>query len=119
MTKLSKPLAAAADDGYKDVELTLRVISGKWKALLLWQICAGHVRFNELRRLIPDISQKMLTQQLRELEDDGIVARCVYPETPPRVEYSLTEYGHTLEPIFDALCAWGAQHRQRPLRSAE
>lgn len=106
-------LTEQEDDGYLSVAATIRVIGGKWKVLLIWQICGGHIRFNELRRLIPDVSQKMLSQHLRELEQDGLIIRHVYPETPPKVEYSLTEYGHTLEPIFESLCGWGNIHRQR------
>lgn len=111
---VEKPcLEEKEDDGYSSVAAAIRVIGGKWKALLLWQICGGHIRFNELRRLIPEVSQKMLSQQLRELQQDGLICRHVYPETPPKVEYSLTEYGRTLEPVFDVLCAWGSIHRQR------
>ena len=101
------------DDGYLDVAATIRVIGGKWKVILLWQICGGHIRFNELRRLLPGVSQKMLSQHLRELEQDGVIIRHVYPDTPPKVEYSLSEYGHSLEPVFESLCGWGRAHRHR------
>jgi DNA-binding HxlR family transcriptional regulator len=103
----------AQDEEYANVAATLKVIEGKWKALLIWVICEGHVRFNELRRLIPEISQKMLAQQLKELEQEGLIYREVYPETPPKVEYSLTEYGRTMEPVFEAMCDWGSVHRRR------
>jgi len=89
-------------------ELTLSVISGKWKAVILWHI--GHEgthRFNELQKLFTKISNKMLTNQLRELEEDGIINRKVFAEVPPKVEYSMTELGMTLIPIIDMLYEWG------------
>ncbi|WP_084748672.1 winged helix-turn-helix transcriptional regulator [Clostridium mediterraneense] len=100
-------------DCYLNVNEAIGVIGGKWKVLILWHITERTRRFNELRKLIPDISQKMLTNQLRELEKDNLICRTVYPEVPPRVEYSLTEYGGTLEPIFDALYDWGENHIKR------
>jgi DNA-binding HxlR family transcriptional regulator len=95
------------------VEATLDVIGGKWKALILFWLRDQVCRFGELRRKIPNISERMLTQQLRELESHGIVHRQVYPVVPPRVEYSLTPYGRTLRPITDLMCAWGKQHLKR------
>lgn len=95
------------------VEATLGVIGGKWKALILFWLRNGTLRFGELRRKIPGISERMLTQQLRELERDGIVGREVYPVVPPRVEYTLTDYGQTLRPITEAMCAWGVAHLKR------
>jgi DNA-binding HxlR family transcriptional regulator len=92
------------------VEATLDVIGGKWKALILFWLRDQVCRFGQLRRLIPDVSERMLTQQLRELEKHGIVQRKVYPVVPPKVEYSLTPYGRTLRPITDLMCAWGKQH---------
>ena len=95
------------------VEATLDVIGGKWKAVILFWLRDQVYRFGELRRKIPDISERMLTQQLRELECHGIVQRKVYPVVPPKVEYSLTAYGRTLRPITDLMCAWGNKHLRR------
>ena len=92
------------------VEAALEVIGRKWKALILWHLCDGVKRFSELQRELPGINAKMLTRQLRELEGDGVVQRTVYPEVPPRVEYAVTEFGRTLLPILEALCAWGTQY---------
>jgi DNA-binding HxlR family transcriptional regulator len=92
------------------VTTTLSVIGGKWKPIILHALGKETKRFGEIRKLIPIISQKMLTQQLRELEADGIIKRKVYPVVPPKVEYSLTAYGRTLEPILEAMKAWGEQH---------
>ena len=93
------------------VEVTLSVIGGKWKPVILWHLYEGGVRrFLELQRLIPGITRKMLTQHLRELERDGVVARQVFDEMPLRVEYSLTKYGLTLRPLMRVLCDWGSKH---------
>jgi DNA-binding HxlR family transcriptional regulator len=92
---------------------TWRVIGGKWKGLLWWRLSRGLSRFGELRRAIPQISSKMLAQQLRELERDGVVHREVFAEMPPRVEYSLTDYGATLEPVVGLISEWGATHLAR------
>lgn len=89
-------------------ELTLSIISGKWKVVILWHLgVEGPHRFSELQRLFPKISHKMLTNQLRELIEDGIVHRKVYPEVPPKVEYSMTELGMTLLPIIEMMYDWG------------
>ena len=95
------------------VEAAVDVFGGKWKALILWWLQERTWRFAELRRQIPGITEKMLTQQLRELEADGIVARRVYPTVPPKVEYSLTEYGRSLKRALRALCDWGKNHMER------
>lgn len=95
------------------VEATIDVIGGKWKPLILWWLHQRTYRFAELRRLIPGITEKVLTQQLRDLEADGIVDRCVFATIPPRVEYSLTEYGSSLDRALKAICAWGQVHMQR------
>ncbi|NJR74461.1 MAG: helix-turn-helix transcriptional regulator [Scytonema sp. CRU_2_7] len=92
------------------VQTTLGVLGGKWKILILWNIRDRPKRLSELKRLIPKISEKMLIQQLRDLEKDGIVYRHDYAETPPRVEYSFTAHGESLKPIFRALCIWGEGH---------
>jgi DNA-binding HxlR family transcriptional regulator len=90
-------------------EATLHVIGGRWKVIILWHLFQGRQRFSALRRGIKGITQKVLTQQLRELERDGIVHREVFPTVPPKVEYSLTPRGETLRPVLQAMCAWGAQ----------
>jgi DNA-binding HxlR family transcriptional regulator len=93
-----------------NIEVIVDVIGGKWKMLILWNLKDGIKRFNELRRLIPGSTQKMLTAQLRELERDGIVSRKVYPQVPPKVEYSLTKYGQTLKPYIELSCSLGNEH---------
>jgi DNA-binding HxlR family transcriptional regulator len=87
---------------------TLEVVGGKWKPLLLHFLAEGPRRSGELGRLVPQASAKMLTQQLRELERDGVVQRKIYREVPPRVEYSLSPLGQSLKPLMAAMCAWGA-----------
>ncbi len=86
------------------VEATLDVIGGNWKVVILFWLKDGTLRCGELRRKIPGISERMLIQQLRQLEGHGVVRRQVYPEVPPKVEYSLTEYGRSLRPITEAMC---------------
>ena len=92
------------------VEATLSLIDGKWKGVILYHLLRGTLRFNEIRRRVPSVTQRMLTNQLRELEADGLVRRKVYAEVPPRVEYSLSERGQTLAPVIEALRSWGEQH---------
>jgi DNA-binding HxlR family transcriptional regulator len=96
------------------VEVTVDLIGGRWKPLILWHLRErGVLRHGELRRLIPGVTQKMLTQQLRRLEEDGLVERREYPEVPPRVEYRLTEQGSGLHELLDRFCAWGLAQAER------
>ena len=95
------------------VEAAVEVFGGKWKPLILWWLQQRTWRFGELRRQVPGITEKMLTQQLRELETDGIVERRVYPAVPPKVEYSLTEYGRSLKRALRSICDWGRAHMER------
>ncbi|MEG4270809.1 MULTISPECIES: helix-turn-helix domain-containing protein [unclassified Microcoleus] len=92
------------------VERTLEVIGGRWKVLILRELFPGVKRFNELQRAVSGITQKMLTQQLREMESDAIVHREIYLQVPPKVEYSLTPLGESLKPIINAMHEWGIQH---------
>ena len=89
------------------VEATLGLIDGKWKGVVLYHLLEGTLRFGEIRRRLPSCTQRMLTNQLRELEADGLIVRTVYPEVPPKVEYSLSTRGRSLEPVIAALKAWG------------
>jgi DNA-binding HxlR family transcriptional regulator len=95
------------------LEAALAVVGGKWKPIVLWQLAQAPRRFGELRRLVTGISEKMLIQQLRELEADGIVVRKDFQEIPPRVEYSLTEFGVSLGRALRPLCEWGREHTER------
>ena len=95
------------------VETTLTLISSRWKVLILRDLLTGTKRFGELQRTVGHVSQKMLTQSLRQMEADGLLTRTVYPEVPPRVEYSLTELGFSLKPILDAMWAWGESYKHR------
>ncbi|AKT38699.1 winged helix-turn-helix transcriptional regulator [Chondromyces crocatus] len=95
------------------VESALAVIGGRWKGVVLYWLSTGTLRFGELRRLLPSCTQRMLTLQLRELEQDGLVKRTVYAEVPPRVEYELTPFGRSLVPILLDLKAWGERYRRR------
>ncbi|MBE9030500.1 helix-turn-helix transcriptional regulator [filamentous cyanobacterium LEGE 11480] len=96
-----------------DVEATLSVIGGRWKPILVCHLLDGRKRFGELRRLTPNATERMITLQLRELEADGVVARHVYAEVPPRVEYEVTEFGRSLAPILQLMQAWGSDFKVR------
>jgi len=95
------------------VEVTLDLIDGKWKGVILFHLQAGTCRFGELRRRMPRITQRMLTKQLRALEEDGLITRKVYAEVPPRVEYALSETGEELRPVIDVLYTWGEAYARR------
>lgn len=95
------------------VEVAVSVLGGTWKLTLVKHLQSGTRRFNELGRLVPLANTKTLTRQLRELEEDGIIQRTVYPEVPPRVEYALTDLGRSLEPIVNAMDAWGVKFAQQ------
>lgn len=102
MSKLYSPESAASG-----VERVLRLLEGRWKLIILFHLFDGKVqRYSDFEKLIPGISQKMLAQQLRQLEADGIVSRTVYPQVPPKVEYRLTEWGQALCPALDAMLKW-------------
>ncbi len=98
-----------------DVEATLSVIGGRWKPVLVCHLLSGRKRFGELRRLTPNATERMITLQLRELESDGVVSRHVFAEVPPRVEYELTTFGRTLEPILNLMQTWGREFKHRRL----
>jgi DNA-binding HxlR family transcriptional regulator len=91
------------------LDLTMRYIGGKWKAIVLWYLRNDKKRFSELKKHIPDITEKMLSLQLKSLEEDGIVKRTVYAEVPPRVEYEMTDFGRTLIPVVEAIAKWGRE----------
>lgn len=97
-------------DACTPVNATLAVIGGKWKPAVIHHLTDNPMRFNELQRHIPDVSQRMLTLQLRELERDGIISRRDFRENPPRVEYALTDFGRTLLPVIHAMHAWGSRY---------
>ncbi len=106
------------------VELALQVIGGKWKPIILWHLrSGGRLRFGELKRQMPNVTQKMLTQQLRELESDGLILRQVYPQVPPKVEYCLTDLGASVLPVLGQLSSWGtlfeAEHQGKAVGQAE
>ena len=106
MTTAAKELPACP------VETTLMLISDKWKVLILRDLLTGTKRFGELKKSIGNVSQKVLTAQLRQMEDSGLLTRRVYAEVPPRVEYTLTELGYSLKPILDAMWTWGENYKQ-------
>lgn len=95
------------------VETTLTLISDKWKVLILRDLLSGTKRFGELKKSLDGVSQKVLTTQLRQMEISGLLVRTVYPEVPPRVEYTLTELGYSLKPILDAMSDWGEEYKAK------
>lgn len=97
---------------YCAIEFAMEVLGGRWKLAILKQLVSGTHRFGELRRAMPSITQRMLTRQLRELEADGLVTRTVYREVPPRVEYTLTDVGHSLDSLTQQLDKWGRWYRE-------
>jgi DNA-binding HxlR family transcriptional regulator len=105
-------LCTGAANNFCPVTTTISVIGGKWKPIILFIIRSEKKRFGEIKKMIPSITQKMLTQQLRELEDNRIVFRKIYTVVPPKVEYSLTDYGRSLIPILEAMAKWGTAHKK-------
>ena len=95
------------------VETTLTMISDKWKVLILRDLLTGTKRFGELKKSLTGVSQKVLTSQLREMEENGLVERKAYPEVPPRVEYTLTDLGYSLKPVLDSLWNWGEEYKAK------
>lgn len=98
------------------VEATISLIGGKYKAVILWHLMHNTLRYSELHKKMPKATDKMLTQQLRELERDGLIHRTVYPVVPPKTEYRLTEFGKSLFPILDAMCNWGENYLENQKR---
>lgn len=95
------------------VEVTLTLISNKWKILIMRDLLEGTKRFGELKKSVTNISQKVLTSNLREMEENGLLVRKIYPEVPPRVEYTLTETGHSLSPLIDQMRIWGEAYKEK------
>lgn len=106
-------MTAKADLPACPVETTLTLIGDKWKVLILRDLMPGTKRFGELKKSVGNVSQKVLTAQLRAMEESGLVNRKVYAEVPPRVEYSLTELGKSLKPILDSMWAWGEEYKSK------
>ncbi len=104
------PETSSKQENHCPVATTLALIGGKHKALILWKLLEGTMRYSELRRAVPEATPKMLTQQLRDLESDGLITRTVYPVVPPRVEYALTAEGESIRPILTAMYRWGTQY---------
>ena len=109
----------ASEQGTCPVEVTLSLLGNKWKVLIIKEIFTGTKRFGELSRGVHGISQKMLTQQLRQMEADNLIKRKIYAEVPPRVEYSLTKIGRSLSPILDAMHEWGTRYQMLNAKKGE
>jgi DNA-binding HxlR family transcriptional regulator len=105
-----RPKPTTACDESCPADATVAAIGGRWKIYILWHLYQGTLRFSELRRKVAGISQKMLTEQLRELEGHGLLTRTVYAEVPPRVEYTVTPLGESLRPVITAMGDWGRKH---------
>ena len=101
------------------LDVTMHYIGGKWKAVVLWYLRKGKKRFGELKELIPDITDKMLSLQLKALEEDGLIKRTVFPEVPPRVEYEYTDAGKSIIPVIEAIAAWGRHKAQNEGKMVE
>lgn len=101
------------------MDVAVNILSGKWKISILWHLTRGVIRFNELQRLLGNITQKTLTLQLRELEGDGIIYRKVYPEVPPKVEYGLTKLGESMKPVLNSMCQWGKFYKESQSLNSE
>jgi len=101
------------------IAYTLSLIGGRWKPSILWRLVKGRRRYSELRKLLPDVSERMLVLQLRELEKDGLIRRRVYAEVPPRVEYELTEEGNSIKPVLKSLSDWGIDRQQKKQRTTK
>ena len=108
-----KPEILDTEPQHCPVEATLALIGGKYKTLILWNLTDGTLRFSELKKIVTSATPKMLTHQLRELEQDGLITRKVYPVVPPKVEYSLTPLGQSIRPILESMYAWGADYLKR------
>ncbi|WP_274653564.1 winged helix-turn-helix transcriptional regulator [Paenibacillus humicola] len=100
------------------IETVIQILGGKWKPLIIWHLLDSAKRFSELEKRIPEVTQKMLSQHLRELENDRLVTRTIYPSVPPKVEYELNEYGRTLVPVLEVMCQWGENHNGAGLKPA-
>jgi DNA-binding HxlR family transcriptional regulator len=110
---MQKDTITITHGGCTSVQTTLKVVGGKWKPPILYLLSSGTLRFSELKRNISGITQKMLAQELREMEADGLISRKIYPVVPPKVEYTLTTYGKSLEPILKGMSEWGKKHKYR------
>lgn len=112
-TSSQSATAEARAETHCPVEATLALIGGKYKSLIVWKLMGGSLRFSHLRAAVPGATPRMLTRQLRELEESGLVHREVFPVVPPRVEYSLTEFGWSIRPVLEAMYAWGSGYLRK------
>ncbi|MGP4072070.1 winged helix-turn-helix transcriptional regulator [Piscibacillus sp. B03] len=105
------------DRDLENIKVTLDVVCGKWKAVILLKLYEGNLRFGEIKRSIPLIKHQTLIKQLKELEQDGLISKTTYPEVPPKVEYALTEYGRPLKPLLEMMVEWGELHSEQKTTS--